>query len=157
MKQIEHLEQLDSPAAALAKALDSYGAWVNCHSGRGIDEAVRGESGASLLHAVAEIRRHHCPGATQLMTNLLLDHTRLSTLLFEHQLKLVRGQRSEPMINSEVFASLVQRQTATIAAMRATCGTQRALCILTGTPAKNAARQFAGRPASAGDTGQPAS
>jgi hypothetical protein len=151
MDQIEHL---GGPAAALAKALDSYAAWVNCHVSSKIGAADNEESGATLLHAVAEIRRHHCPGATQLMTNLLLDHTKLSTLLFEHQLKLVRGQPAEPLIRSLEFVSLVQRQTATIASMRSTCVAQRAHCIHTAAPVKIfPSPQFATLPVSLGDSG----
>lgn len=152
---MDHIEHTGSPAAALGKALDSYAEWVNCNVD-GKDVAVNGESGASLLHAVAEIRRHRCPGATQLMTNLLVEHTKLSTLLFEHQLKLVRGQRTEPLTKSDEFVRLIERQNVTILAMRSTCVTQRPFCILTTGPLpKTTAPQFTIQPVAVAEPGHP--
>ena len=146
---MDHAKNLDSPAAtALGKALDSYADWINSQVTSGSHEADK-RSGASLLHAVAEIRRHHCPGASQLMTDLLLVHTTLSTLLFEQQLKFVRGQPTQPLLSSTECVSLVQRQIATIAAMRTTCASQRALCIHTISPVKNATHQIPARQVSA--------
>jgi len=130
MNKAEH-----KPATALAKALDSYSDWLDSNFGSGAN-ATRGESGASLLRAVAEIRRHSCPGSSNLMTNLLLDHTKLSTLLFEQQLKLVRGQPTQPLSKSEECANLMQKQSATILAMRSACTLNRSFCIHTGAPQK---------------------
>jgi hypothetical protein len=138
---MDHAKDSDSPAAvALGKALDSYAEWLNSQVASRSNEADK-RSGASLLHAVAEIRRHHCPGASQLMTDLLLVHTTLSTLLFEQQLKFVRGQPTQPLLSSKECVSLIQRQIATIAAMRTTCVSQRGLCIHTTPSVKNAAHQ----------------
>lgn len=150
---MDHAEHLGSPAAALGKALDSYAEWLDCRIACGIDEADRGDSGTSLLHSVAEIRRTHCPGAGQFMTDLLLAHTKLSALLFEHQLKLVRGEPTEPLIKSNECISLIQRQIATIAAMRAACLPPQGLCLNTGPTVKNAAPKFATRSASLADPG----
>jgi hypothetical protein len=139
MNKAEH-----KPATALSKALDSYAEWLDCHFAAGTSAAGRSESGSSLLRAIAEIRRHSCPGASDLMTNLLLDHTKLSTLLFEQQLKFVRGQPTQPLTKSEECAKLMQRQSATILAMRSACTLNRSFCIHTGSP-KNSAQQFAVR------------
>lgn len=140
MNHAEH-----SASAALTKALDSYAGWLDCHFASG-NSSVEGHSGASLLHAVAEIRRHSCPGSSDLMTNMLLDHTRLSALLFEHQLKLVRGEPTESLLKSQECIGLVQRQTATILAMRTACTAQRAFCIHTAPAAKTTPTPFVIRP-----------
>jgi hypothetical protein len=145
MNHAEH-----KPASALSKALDSYAEWLDCHFGSGSDLNDRRESGSSLLRSIAEIRRHSCPGASNLMTNLLLDHTKLSTLLFEQQLKLVRGQPTQPLAKSEECASLMKRQSATILAMRSACTLHRSFCVHTAST-NDSAQQFAVRSATLPD------
>jgi hypothetical protein len=80
------------------------------------------------------------------MTNMLLDHTRLSALLFEHQLKRVRGEPTESLLKSQECIGLVQRQTATILAMRTACTAERSFCIHTAPAAKTTPTPFVIRP-----------
>ena len=152
---MDHAEHSDSAPAALARALDRYTQWLDYHIGLQIDEADSGGSGASLLHAVAEIRRHHCPGANQLMTDLLLGHTKLSALLFDHELKLVRGQPTEPLAMSMDFMNLVEAQKTTVQFMRTACVTQRGMCIHTVSSIKNPAHQIIVRTPSLNKPGPP--
>lgn len=141
------------PSTSLNQALDSYAEWLHRHFALGIDVTDDRESGAQLLRVIAEIRRHSCPGASQLMTNLLLDHTKLSTMLFERQLKLVRGEATAPLLQSQECASLMERQSATIRAMRTACTVNRAFCIHT-EASKDTPQKITIRPAAAADPGQ---
>jgi hypothetical protein len=86
---------------------------------------------------VAEIRRHHCSGNAHLMTELLIAHTTLSTLMFEHRQKLILGEPAQPLLKTRECVCLMQKQRATIAAMRSACASQRGHCV----HAKNAAPQ----------------
>lgn len=125
-------------AAALRNALDSYAQWLNSNVASGNCDADTGLSGTSLLRAVAEIRRHHCSGNAHLMTELLIAHTTLSALMFQHRQKLILGEPAKPLVKSNECVSLMQKQRATIAAMRSACASQRGHCIHV---VKNAAQQ----------------
>ena len=152
---MDHAEHSDSAPAALARALDRYIQWLDYHVGVKTDEADSGASGASLLHAVAEIRRHHCPGANQLMTDLLLGHTKLSALLFDQELKLVRGQATRPLMMSMDFMNLIEAQKTTVQFMRTACVTQRGTCIHTVSSIKSPVHRIIVRSSSLGEPGHP--
>jgi hypothetical protein len=147
----DQVEHSDSAPAALARSLDGYAKWLDYHMGSKVDGSELDASGASLLRAVTEIRRHHCPGANQLMTDLMLGHTKLTAILFEQQLKRVRGEPTEPLIIAVEFISLVERQRATVFAMRSACVNGRGLCIHTVSSVKITPRPFVARPASLGE------
>jgi hypothetical protein len=147
----DQAEQPITAHAALAKALDGYAQWLDYHMGSRVDGVDLDGSGATLLRAVTEIRRHHCPGANQLMTDLLLGHTKLNAILFDRQLKRVRGEATEPLTMSMEFISLVERQRATVLGMRSACVTARGLCIHTVSSVKITPRPFVVRPSSIGD------
>ena len=146
----DQAEHSASAPAALAKALDGYAQWLDYQTGSKvkIEGSEMDASGAALLRAVTEIRRHHCPGANQLMTDLMLGHTRLTALLFEQQLKRARGEPTEPLIMALEFISLVERQRATVLAMRSACVNERGLCIHTVSSVKITPRPFIVRPSS---------
>lgn len=116
-------------AAALRNALDSYAQWLNSNVASGHCDVDTSFSGTSLLRAVAEIRRHHCSGANHLMTELLVAHTTLSTLMIAHRQKLVLGESAKSLLKSNDCASLIQKQRSTIAAMRTACASHRGHCI----------------------------
>jgi hypothetical protein len=144
----DQVEHSDSAPAALARSLDGYAKWLDYHMGSKVDGSELDASGASLLRAVTEIRRHHCPGANQLMTDLMLGHTRLTAILFEQQLKRVRGEPTAPLIIDVEFITLVERQRATVLAMRTACVNERGLCIHTVSSVKITPRPFVVRPLS---------
>jgi hypothetical protein len=147
----DQAEHMDSAPAALARALDSYARWLDYHMGFKGDGADMDASGAVLLRGVIEIRRHQCPGANQLMTDLMLGHTRLTAILFEQQRKRVRGEPTEPLIINVEFISLVERQRATVLGMRSACVNARGMCIHTVSSVKITPRPFVARPSALGE------
>lgn len=144
----DQAEHSTNAPAALATALDGYARWLDYQMGSKVDGADLDSSGATLLQAVTEIRRHRCPGANQLMTDLMLGHTKLTALLFEQQLKRSRGERTEPLTLSLDFLGLVERQRATVLGMRTACVNERGLCIHTVSSVKITPRPFIVRPSS---------
>ena len=142
----DQAEHSTNAPAALATALDGYARWLDYQMGSKVDGADLDSSGATLLQAVTEIRRHRCPGANQLMTDLMLGHTKLTALLFEQQLKRSRGERTEPLTLSLDFLGLVERQRATVLGMRTACVNERGLCIHTVSTVKITPRPFVVRP-----------
>ena len=107
----------------MAQALDAYARWLDHYTSAEIVDAEDAQTGTRLVAAVAEIRRAHFPHEALLMTDLLVVHTKLSTLRFERQLKLFKCEPTEPMLKCANHLGLVRKQVTAIAALRAACPT----------------------------------
>ncbi|MBA3772049.1 MAG: hypothetical protein H0X13_06075 [Ramlibacter sp.] len=108
-----------SAAQSLLGALDAYSAWLSRFMAAEVGTGTEVQSGTQLIATVSEIRRTHFPYDSQLMSELLIVHTHLTTLLFEYQLTKVRGTPTQPLLKSTRCIGLVQRQIAAIEALRA--------------------------------------
>lgn len=105
----------------MAQALDAYAGWLDHYTSADVLDGDDARAGTRLVAAVAAIRRAHFPRESLLVTDLLIVHTKLSTLRFERQLKLFKCEPGEAMQKSARHQGLVRRQMAAIAALRAAC------------------------------------
>lgn len=110
----------ESPSTAMDAALTAYAAWL---SGFIDADAPIGDAGGGtrLITAISELRRAHFPYESQVMSELLVVHTHLTTSIFERELLALRGERPRPLQSSPQFAELLQRQIAAIELLRDTC------------------------------------
>jgi hypothetical protein len=108
-----------SIVAALLTALDDYANWLSMVAGppgfRDSDTSV----GQGELWKLLEIRRTWFPHLTQETTELLVVHTDITSLLYERQLRAVRGSTSSGDFDDLAgCAGLVRRQLAAIEQLR---------------------------------------
>ncbi len=109
----------DVRAMLMVQALDAYAGWLNGFMTLGLDQAM---VGSKLIAEIAEIRGQHFAQASTRITELLVVHTKLSTLWFERQNVLIKSGSSPPQGRSADYDRLVERQKNTIAELRAACG-----------------------------------
>jgi hypothetical protein len=104
------------------QALDAYiawleGSWSNTSPG---EEQL----GASLLAVVAHLCREH-PGTSPIMSELLVAHVQVTTLLYEVQLHAIRRGSPSQAVDGPLFSPFVRKQIERIGRMRDACRRQR--------------------------------
>jgi len=104
--------------AELLSALDAYAQWLSALRERSGFAAGSLSTGQDELQKVLELRRTSCPLLTREATELLVVHTQLANLLYECQLRTVRGCTTANAGELSQCADLVQRQVAAIELLR---------------------------------------
>jgi hypothetical protein len=104
----------------MQSALDAYEAWLTC-AWSGALPGGACTSGASLLSAVGLLRHQWFPETSLLMSELLVVHVDLTTILYDFQLRAIRGGgRTRPLSDAPSRAS-IEKQIAAIGRMRRAC------------------------------------
>jgi hypothetical protein len=104
------------------QALDAYIAWLG---GSWSNTSPREEQlGASLLAVVAHLCQEFA-GTSPIMSELLVAHVQVTTLLYEFQLHAIRGGGPSQALSDPLFSPLVRKQIERIDRMRGACRGQR--------------------------------
>jgi hypothetical protein len=111
----------DTPAVSLERALAAYTAWLDRYVGGSLGPDSGSQSGTDLLVVIATLRRTHYPHESHSMSELLIVHTLLTTLMFEHHLRRIRGAPVEALHKLPECVELVSRQLSAVEALRAAC------------------------------------
>jgi hypothetical protein len=104
------------------QALDAYIAWLE---GSWSNTSPREEQpGASLLAVVAHLCREF-PGTSPIMSELLVAHVQVTTVLYEVQLHAIRRGSPSQAVDDPLFAPFVRKQIERIGRMRHACRGRR--------------------------------
>jgi hypothetical protein len=107
----------DNPSNEMDTALSAYAEWLtNTMAG---DSNVTG-SGTSFLTAIADLQRRSFADASRAMGELLIGHTAIANLVFEHRMLVLRSGSSQIMRTPEA-AAVAERQHTGIRAMQTIC------------------------------------
>jgi hypothetical protein len=117
---MKHSAEL-SPHLLMANALEAYASWLGQQSISDVLEVAHDQAGTKLVAAVAEIGRAHFPLESLLVTELLVGHTKLSSIRFERRLKLSKSETTGAAPKSAYYLGLIRRQIATISVLGAAC------------------------------------
>jgi hypothetical protein len=107
----------DGAAMAIDRALDAYVVWLT-HAWSNASPGT--ELGASLLGAVARLCQE-LPHVSPIMSELLVGHVRVTTLLYEAQLQAIRGGGPANALDDVLSSPFVRVQIGTVERMRTAC------------------------------------
>ena len=111
--------------AALLAALDSYVDWLSGLGGDSGSQAADPSTGQSHLQEVLRIRRESFPRLTHDAAEILVAHTEIAALLYERELRAIRGTTAGSSDELAKCAGLLARQLEAIERLRrAVAGTE---------------------------------
>jgi hypothetical protein len=113
-------DSLEAASAAMRSALDAYEAWLTRAWFGALPDAGC-TSGASLLAAVGRLRHQWFPDTSLLMSELLVVHVDLTTILYDFQLRAIRGGGRTRPLSDAPARTLIEKQIAAIGRMRRAC------------------------------------
>jgi hypothetical protein len=113
----EKTESSDIPSVQMERALLAYALWLKRTMA---DDQGLTESGTTLLAVITDLQRKCFPDATLVTGELLILHTQVANLVFEHKMSFLRGGDRSRMASPDA-SELASRQFAAIQRMQQVC------------------------------------
>jgi hypothetical protein len=107
----------EGPSQEIGRALSAYTVWLLKTMTGGPSPS---ESGTDLVAAISNLQRLHFHDGSRAMSDLLIGHTEIVSLVFEHKMSVLRGAAADPLRTPEA-AALVARQLSAIGGMQGIC------------------------------------